>query len=120
MLRTINAIAHFKGSEHVAKCALRIRVWGHSSTFEKKILRKMAFDRNPMMMIYADKVKVREFVRQRVGEKYLTISFGEFFSLKSLKRNTLLISHIKRLALKQQKHRSNQLLYQMRKLCRFF
>jgi hypothetical protein len=89
MFRTINTIAHFKGSEHVAKFALRFRAWGPSLTFEKKILRKMAFDRNPMMMIYADKVKVREFVRQRVGEKYLTISFGEFFSLKSLKRNTL-------------------------------
>ena len=89
MLRTINAIAHFKGSEHVAKFALRIRARGPSSTFEKKILRKMVFDRNPMMMIYADKVKVREFVRQRVGEKYLTISFGEFLSLKSLNRSTL-------------------------------
>ena len=89
MLRTINAIAHFKNSERVAKFVLRIRAWGPSSTFEKKILRKMAFDRNPMMMIYADKVKVREFVRQRVGEKYLTISFGEFLSLKSLNRSTL-------------------------------
>ena len=89
MLRTINAIAHFKGSENSAKFALRIRAWGPSSTFEKKILRKMVFDRNPMMMIYADKVKVREFVRQRVGEKYLTISFGEFLSLKSLNRSIL-------------------------------
>ena len=64
MLRMINEITHFKGSKNVAKFALRIRVWRPSLTFEKKILRKMAFDRNPMMMIYPDKVKVREIVRQ--------------------------------------------------------
>jgi hypothetical protein len=41
-----------------------------------------------MQTLYADKVKVREFVKDRVGLKYLTVSFGEFSSIEGLNRNS--------------------------------
>ena len=40
--------------------------------FNLKIQYKMAHDRNPMLSLYADKSKVREFVTERIGEKYLS------------------------------------------------
>lgn len=43
----------------------------HSRTLSGKILRKMAFDRDPMLSVYADKYLVRNFVEKRVGKKYL-------------------------------------------------
>ena len=48
----------------------------------------MAFDKDPMQTLYADKVKVREFVKERVGLKYLTDSFGEYASIRGLERNS--------------------------------
>lgn len=86
--RTINATVRFKGSERVAQFALQMKASGCSATFQKKILRKMAFDRDPRLSLYADKVLVREFVKERVGSKYLTTSFGVFSSIESLERNS--------------------------------
>jgi hypothetical protein len=43
----------------------------HSRTLSGKILRKMAFDRDPMLSLYADKFLVRNYVEKRVGKKYL-------------------------------------------------
>ena len=40
--------------------------------FNLKIQYKMAHDRNPMLSLYADKSKVREFVTEKIGEKYLS------------------------------------------------
>jgi hypothetical protein len=40
-------------------------------TFDKKIRYKMAYDRNELLTIFADKVVVREYVSTRIGQKYL-------------------------------------------------
>lgn len=39
--------------------------------FNLKIQYKMAHDRNPMLTLYADKSRVREFVTEKIGQKYL-------------------------------------------------
>lgn len=88
ILRVVKHSLHFVGTEQFATFALRMKASGPSLTFQKKILRKMAFDRDPLLTLYADKVMVREFVKERVGLKYLTTSFGEFQSIESLKRSS--------------------------------
>jgi hypothetical protein len=40
--------------------------------FNLKIQYKMAHDRNPMLTLYADKSRVREFVTEKIGQKYLS------------------------------------------------
>jgi hypothetical protein len=46
-------------------------------TFNEKILRKMLFDRNPRLTLFADKFLVRDFVKSRLGDdKYLTELYG--------------------------------------------
>lgn len=46
-------------------------------TLNEKILRKMLFDRNPRLTIFADKFLVRDFVKSRLGEdSYLTKLYG--------------------------------------------
>jgi hypothetical protein len=40
-------------------------------TLEGKIKHKMAFDRNPLMTIAADKVAVRDYVIEKIGAEYL-------------------------------------------------
>ncbi len=41
-------------------------------TINQKILHKMAFDKSPNQTIFADKYKVRDYVSERVGSKYLS------------------------------------------------
>lgn len=41
-------------------------------TFNEWIIRRMLFDRNPRLTMFADKCEVRQYVRERVGDKYLT------------------------------------------------
>ena len=89
LLRTINGILHLLGTERIASITLRVRALKPALTFQQKILRKMAFDKNPMLTIYADKVKVREFVSDRVSTEYLTTSFGEYTSIDCLDRESL-------------------------------
>lgn len=43
----------------------------HEQSLTGKILYKMAYDRNPKLTLFADKVLVRQYVRSKVGEKYL-------------------------------------------------
>ncbi len=88
MLRVVKNSLHFVSTERSATFALQMKASGRSLTFQKKILRKMAFDRDPLLSLYADKVLVREFVKERVGSKYLTSSFGVFQSIESLERSS--------------------------------
>ncbi len=41
-------------------------------TFTEKIHYRMLYDRRPILTLFADKILVRDYVRARVGEKYLT------------------------------------------------
>lgn len=54
-----------------------------------KIQYKMAYDRNPLLTIYADKCKVREFVANKVGSDYLTESYGILKNPKEVSELTL-------------------------------
>lgn len=40
-------------------------------TFNEKVRFKMAYDRNPQLTMFADKYRVRKFVKNRVGSDYL-------------------------------------------------
>ena len=48
------------------------------STYSEKILYKMVFDRRPILSRVADKVEVRDFVADRVGNRYLTKIYAVF------------------------------------------
>jgi len=52
-----------------------LRKSANLDTLTGKIRYKMAYDRNPMMTIFADKVKVRNHVRETIGTRYLTNAF---------------------------------------------
>jgi hypothetical protein len=43
--------------------------------FQGKILKKMAFDRDSRLTLFADKIRVRDFVTSRIGEQYLTKAY---------------------------------------------
>jgi len=47
-------------------------------TFAEKVRYKMAFDRNPILQVWADKVAVREYVSETIGSVYLNNIFGTF------------------------------------------
>ncbi len=47
-------------------------------TFQEKMLYKIAFDRNPLLPILADKVSAREYVSDLVGSQYLTTLYGVY------------------------------------------
>lgn len=40
-------------------------------TFGERVLRKMAYDRNPILKVFADKIAVRDYVASTVGAEYL-------------------------------------------------
>ena len=61
-------------------------------TFSEKIRYKMAFDRNRILSVWADKVVVRDYVSATIGPEYLSNIFGIFqnpedISLTSLPNN---------------------------------
>lgn len=47
-------------------------------TFNEKVRYKMLHDRRPILTTFADKVKVRDYVADRVGEQYLTECYGVY------------------------------------------
>lgn len=47
-------------------------------TFNEKVMWRKLYDRNEVFTVLADKLRVREFVRERVGEKYLTDLYGVY------------------------------------------
>ena len=48
------------------------------STYSEKILYKMVFDRRPILSLVADKVEVRDFVSDRIGDRYLSKMYAVF------------------------------------------
>ncbi|MEI6406587.1 MAG: ATP-grasp fold amidoligase family protein [Actinomycetes bacterium] len=55
--------------------SLRTLAPTNPKTYSEKIIRKMAFDRNPLLTTFADKYRARSFVAEAVGEKYLSKIF---------------------------------------------
>ena len=58
-------------------------------TYADKVLYKMAFDRNPILSIWADKVAVRDYVSETIGEEYLSRVFGIFQEPVKISREDL-------------------------------
>jgi hypothetical protein len=50
---------------------LRRRAKRNPISFDEKVIHRMAFDRNPLFPILSDKIGVRSYVEERVGEKLL-------------------------------------------------
>lgn len=50
----------------------------HPSAFSEKVLCKILFDRNKLLPFIADKLSVRNFVRERVGLELLTTIYGVY------------------------------------------
>lgn len=48
------------------------------TTLQSKIRYKMAWDRDPLLTTFADKIAVRSFIKDRVGPSYLVPTLGEF------------------------------------------
>lgn len=44
----------------------------YPTTFNEHVSHKKLFDRNPQLTLLADKLEVRDYVRERIGEEYLT------------------------------------------------
>jgi hypothetical protein len=65
------------------QCARRYRrVFGrwpnlrHPQTFSERLLQKILWDRNPRLTQFADKVRVRDYVADRIGHAYLTTLYA--------------------------------------------
>ena len=55
-----------------------------AQTLSGKILFKMAYDRDPILTMFADKFRVREYVADRIGERYLSKLIAHGDSVESL------------------------------------
>ncbi len=69
LLIRVKGIVQGKWPESVSQKTL-VRV-ASPTTLSGKILYKMAMDRNPLLTTFADKLAVQEYVKNRIGEKYL-------------------------------------------------
>lgn len=87
-LRFVRAAFLFRATKGMSTLALRLASI-KPKTLEAKIRYKMLKDRNPNLVIFADKVRVRDLVRMKVGEEYLAKSYGVFQSLASVSRDAL-------------------------------
>jgi len=72
----------------IALVILRFRRRKQPRTFNEKILYKIAFDRSANLTLYADKLKVREFVASRIGDEYLTEIYTTGRSSRDLSLST--------------------------------
>jgi hypothetical protein len=57
----------------------------NEKTLTGKILLKMAYDRNPRLTMFADKVAVRDYVKSKVGEKYLSLEIARLENPEELR-----------------------------------
>jgi TupA-like ATPgrasp len=69
--------------EPVARLALHLKA-RHPVTFSDKVLYRMAHDRRPVLTLFSDKVGVREYVEQRVGEWILPRVHGVHESAREM------------------------------------
>jgi hypothetical protein len=61
----------------------------HPVTFNEKVRYRMARDRRPLLVTFADKVAVTDHVAARIGEHYLPRRFATASDLASIDRNEL-------------------------------
>lgn len=61
----------------------------HPKTYNEKLQWIKLYDRKPEYIIYSDKYKVREYISQTIGEKYLVPLIGVYKKAKNIPWNTL-------------------------------
>ena len=88
ILKILKAIYHLRFTRRTAQIMLFINS-RKPITIKEKILYKMAYDRNPQLTLFADRVRVRKYVAERVGEGFLIQSHGVFHSLREINRTRL-------------------------------
>lgn len=74
-LKNVRAIALGRFSRSIAEVHLRARALRPRS-YHQKVLHVMAFDRDPIRSIFADKIAVRDYVASVVGDEYLTKAYS--------------------------------------------
>ena len=55
---------------------LRDRATSPAKTYSEKVIRKLAYDRDPLLVTFADKILARDYVAAKVGPQYLTKMFS--------------------------------------------
>ncbi len=73
---------------------LRKKATKHPTTFNEKILFRMAYDRNELFKIISDKLLVRNYVRDVIGEQYLTKLYASVENLNEINLDTLPESYV--------------------------
>jgi len=68
---------------------LKKKAPNNPKTFNEKILYRMAYDRNELFKIISDKILVRNYVSEIIGEQYLTKLYASAESLNDIKFETL-------------------------------
>ncbi len=76
-LRRAGDAAHGRWPSAVADWRLS-RTSTAPETFNEKVRYRMAYDRRPLLTLMADKVAARGFVADRLGEEFLTRSYGAY------------------------------------------
>jgi hypothetical protein len=87
ILIRFRALAHGKWPIGLAQKSLEKSA--NSQNLSGKILRKMAYDRDPILTVFADKYLVRDYVEKRVGSKYLNKLLASGDSVDVLRSTTL-------------------------------
>ncbi|MEI9906667.1 MAG: ATP-grasp fold amidoligase family protein [Actinomycetota bacterium] len=60
------------------------RKYRNPSTYSEKLFHKLAFDRDPHLTMLVDRIGVRDYVRETIGEEFLTKSFLETYDVDSI------------------------------------
>lgn len=83
ILRRINDISKGFWPPILGFTILKIR---HSNpkTYQDKLKYKMAYDRRPILKIWADKSKVRAYVEEKIGLEYLNDVYGVFINSENM------------------------------------
>jgi hypothetical protein len=68
---------------------LRRQNLSQPQTLSKKILFKMAWDRNSLMNQFADKIRVRDYIEKKIGPQYLVPLLGFFDSSEKISWESL-------------------------------
>ena len=85
----IRARAFAKGKWPLGLAQKSLEKSANSQNLSGKILRKMAYHRDSMLTIFADKYLVRDYVEKRVGSKYLNKLIAAGDSVDVLRSTTL-------------------------------
>lgn len=85
-IKNLRSALRLRGSERMATLALNLTS-RKPKTLQAKVRYKMLKDRSPDLFLFADKVRVRDFVLDRIGDQYLSRAYGTFHTMGETKRD---------------------------------